>query len=143
MSTTVQTEHRSSARSARSAEEIWALISEPASWPGWNAAVAELILDGPFAEGTTGTLTPPGGNPLDFRLLAVRPGQGYTSETTIASTVRLRSSTTLEPEDGGGLLVTQHSRLVGPAAEHFAPAFGDALVSGVERTVGCLAGAPA
>ncbi|GAA1428020.1 hypothetical protein GCM10009616_06670 [Microlunatus lacustris] len=140
MSTTVQTEHSSSAPSQRSAEEIWAMISDPAAWPRWNAAVGELALDGPFAEGTTGTLTPPGGNPLPFRLLAVRPGQGYTSETTIASTVGLRSSTSLEPAPDGGLVVTQHSRLVGPAAEHFAPAFGEALVSGVDRTVGRLAG---
>jgi hypothetical protein len=84
-------------------------------------------------------LTPPGGNPLPFTLVAVEPGVGYVSETTIASTVSLRSTTRLEV-DAEGTVVTQHSELVGPAAVHFAPAFGEALVTGVERTVGRLAG---
>lgn len=38
--------------------------------------------------------------------------------------------------------VSQHSELVGPAATHFAQAFGRALVSGVESTVAALAAAP-
>ena len=116
------------------------MIADPATWPAWNGAVAELSLDGPFATGTTGRLTPPGGGlPLPFRLVQVTPGLTYTSETTIASTVSLRSTTALS-SDEDGTVVHQHSALVGPAAEHFAPAFGDALVSGVSATVGRLAG---
>jgi hypothetical protein len=139
MSTVAPTEFQDSRRSSRTREEIWSLISNPATWPDWNGAVAELRLDGPFATGTTGRLTPPGGNPLPFRLVHVTPGVTYTSETTIASTVTLRSTTALSVDEEGAV-VHQHSELVGPAAEHFAPAFGDALVAGVSRTVGRLAG---
>lgn len=141
MSGPVPTEFRASRRSRRTRKEIWAMISDPATWPAWNGAVASLSLDGPFATGTTGRLTPPGGgNPLPFRLVHVAPGLTYTSETTIASTVSLRSTTALSVDEDE-VVVHQHSELVGPAAEHFAPAFGDALVSGVSGTVSRLAGA--
>ena len=141
MSSPAQTTHTHTVRSSRSAAEIFALVSDPSSWPRWNAAVGCLTLHGPFATGTTGTLTPPAGQPLPFVLVEVLRGRGYTSETTIASTVGLRSSIRLEPVgEGTGTLVTQCSELTGPAAEHFAPAFGDALVTGVETTVSRLAG---
>ena len=132
------TSHSSSSRSARGAEELWSLIADPSQWPRWNASVAELSLDGEFATGTTGTLTPTGGGRLPFLLVAVDPGSGYTSETTIASTVALRSQLRITA-DGSDTVVSQSSELVGPAAEHFAPAFGEALVTGVERTVRQLA----
>ena len=80
--------------------------------------------------------------PVEPRLVQVTPGLRYTSETTIASTVSLRSTTAVSVDEGG-VVVDQHSELVGPAAEHFAPAFGDALVSGVSGTVSRLAGTAA
>ncbi len=136
------TAHTCSARSPHTPAEIWALIADPDRWPSWNSAADSLVLDGPFVAGTRGTLTPPGGNPLPFTLVEVSPGQGYVSVTEIASTVSLRSTTRLG-SDGDVTVVSQHSELIGPAAVYFAPAFGEALVNGVERTVGRLAGVAA
>lgn len=132
------TAHTGTAISDRTPGTIWADIRDPARWPVWNSSVSRLVLDGPFAAGTTGQLTPPGGNPLPFKLVAVDDGRGYTSETEIASTVKLRSSTAFDVS-AGKTVITQHSELTGPAAEHFAESFADELVRGVETTVVRLA----
>lgn len=139
---TAKLHHSASARSTGSREQVWCLISEVETWPEWNAAVTKLHLDGPFVTGTSGRLTPRNsGTSLPFVLTAVQAGRGYTSETAIADTVTLRTTTQLT-EQVDGLVVSQRSELIGPAAEYFAPAFGESLVAGVEATVRSLASAP-
>jgi len=118
---------------------VWDRYVDVATWPSWNAAVELVQLDGPFAAGTVGTLTPPGGAPLPFRIASAEEGVSYTSVTDIADTVSLQSTSSLTPLPGGGTRITQRSELVGPAAEHFAAAFGPALATGVPRTVTELA----
>lgn len=137
--TTQVTTHQARRTGQGAASGLWPLICAPESWPRWNSAVQQLALDGPFATGTTGRLTPPDGEPLPFRLLSVEEGRGYASSTEIASTVSLESRLELVDSDDG-VVITQTSSLVGPAAEHFAATFGPALVSGVERTADRLAG---
>lgn len=132
--------HTATVQTRRSREEIWGDITDTTRWPVWNGAVQELRLDGEFRTGTVGELTPTGGAPLPVRLIAVEDFARYVSETDIASTVALRTTTELVESDGA-LLVRQTSELVGPAAAHFGDAFGESLVTGVENTVRKLAGA--
>ena len=66
---------------------VWRRYADVESWPERNAAVGQMHLTGPFATGTTGTLTPPGQGPLPFRVVEATVDQGYTSETDIAETV--------------------------------------------------------
>ena len=40
------------------AATVWQHWSDMASWPTWNAGIAALQVDGPFAPGTTFTMTP-------------------------------------------------------------------------------------
>lgn len=136
---TSQTAHRAARTSRLDAPSLWELVSAPEAWPSWNTSVEHITLDGPFESGTTGTLTPPGGQALPFSLVDVQPGRSYTSRTRIAETVTLESTLELVP-DGDETLVRQQSSLVGPAAEYFADSFGPTLVRGVEATVELLAG---
>ena len=71
-------------------EQVWRRYLDLPTWPEWNGAVSVIALDGPFANGTAGTLTPPGQGPLPFRLVSVTENLGYVSETDIADTVTLR-----------------------------------------------------
>lgn len=144
MSTAI-TSYEHSADTSASPAEVWRHYVDVAAWPQWNAAVAAVVLDGPFAAGVTGRLTPPGGEPLPFRIVEAEPEHAYTSETDIAETVTLRSRSVLEALPGGGTRISQRSELTGPAAGYFATAFGPALAAGVPRTVTTLAeraGAP-
>lgn len=135
-----RTSYEHTADTSATAAQVWARYVDVATWSQWNAGVAAVSLDGPFAAGTTGTLTPPGGEPLPFRIVAAEPGRSYTSETNIAETVTLRSRSVLTPLPAGGTRISQHSELVGPAAGYFAASFGPALAAGVPRTVTALAG---
>jgi putative intracellular protease/amidase/uncharacterized protein YndB with AHSA1/START domain len=118
---------------------VWALYADVSSWPGWNAAVAEVTLDGDFRTGATGTLTPPGAGPLPLRIVAAEPGRGYVSETAIADTVTLRTTCTLAARPDGGTRISHRVELIGPAAPHFAQSFGPVLAVGVPGTVQALA----
>lgn len=132
--------YRARRRCTGSRAALWQLVSDPEAWPGWNASVARLDLDGPFGSATSGRLTTRDGQELPFALVEVIEQTSYSSITRIASTVSLESALQLV-EDGerGELYVEQASRLTGPAAEHFAPSFGAALIAGVEQTVTRLA----
>lgn len=135
----MQTAYESNAVTVTGAQAVWDRYVDVAGWPSWNASVERVQIDGPFAAGTTGTLTPPGGTPLPFRIVAAQQCVSYTSVTDIAETVSLQSTSSLTPLPGGGTRITQRSELIGPAASQFAAAFGPALATGVPRTVTELA----
>jgi putative intracellular protease/amidase len=118
---------------------VWARYADVSTWSRWNAAVAEVDLDGAFATGAAGTLTPPGAGPLPLTIVSAEPGRGYVSETAIADTVTLRTTCRLAAKTGGGTRITHRVELVGPAAPHFAQAFGPVLAAGVPGTVEALA----
>ena len=118
---------------------VWARYADVSSWSSWNGAVERVTLDGDFRAGATGTLTPPGAEPLPLRIVSAEPGAGYVSETDIADTVTLRTTCTLAAGPDGGTRITHRVELVGPAAPHFAQAFGPVLAEGVPRTVEALA----
>lgn len=134
-----QTSFESSADTTGPPGLVWAQYVDVSRWPEWNAAVERVELDGPFAAGATGSITPPGAGPLPFRITEATPGESYTSETDIADTVSLHSTSRLTALPGGGTRITQRSELVGPAAPYFAASFGPALSTGVPRTVSELA----
>lgn len=52
--------------SAASPEAFFARWGDMASWPEWNLDTEWVRLDGPFAEGATGTLKPKGGPRVRF-----------------------------------------------------------------------------
>ena len=40
-------------------DRAWALLTDPLEWSRWGPSVRSASLDGPFADGTTGTVTTP------------------------------------------------------------------------------------
>jgi hypothetical protein len=118
---------------------VWRLLADVDSWPRWNRAVGSVELDGPFAAGTAGRLTPPAQEPLPFRLVEVDPERGYVSETAIADTVTLRAENSITALDDGGSRIELRVRLTGPAADYFGESFGPAIAAGLPATGAALA----
>lgn len=118
---------------------VWRRHTDVRSWSEWNSGVERVEMEGAFAAGAVGTLTPPGQGPLPFRVVEATENEGYTSETEIAETVTLRSTNRLTALPNGGTRICCRVELVGPAAEFFAKSFGPVLASGVPRTVEALA----
>ena len=44
-----------------SRERVWALWTDISGWPDWNPGIARAELDGPLAEGATGSVRGAGG----------------------------------------------------------------------------------
>lgn len=117
---------------------VWRRYRDVSGWPEWNASVEAITLDGEFAAGSAGTLTPPGQEPLPFRVVSATPAEGYVSETDIAGTVTMRVTARLAPLAAGGTRITHRVELDGPGAPYFARSFGSVLAAGVPRTLATL-----
>ena len=63
-----------SIETAASPEAIWRLWSDVGGWPQWNADIEHIELSGPFAAGSTISMTPAGQDPVELRIAeAVEP----------------------------------------------------------------------
>ncbi|WP_040164553.1 SRPBCC family protein [Microbacterium gorillae] len=88
--------------SAASPAEVYALFAAPERWWEWNAGVASVRMDGPFAAGTTAVMVFPDGTELPFHLAWVRENHGFGDVTEVPDAgVVVRVSHELEPEDDG------------------------------------------
>lgn len=101
--------------STASTDRLFAILADTASWPEWNAGVARIDLEGPFAAGATATMVLPDQTALPFRLGWVEPGRGFEDETRVPDAgvvVRVRHE--LEPLAGGGTRITYRCMVDGP-----------------------------
>jgi hypothetical protein len=117
---------------------VWALWSDPATWPDWDPAVVAVRLDGPFEQGTTGTLVLTGQVEVPVSLEVVVPGARYLDRLTMGDLV-IRVDHVVRPTpDGSEVTVT--TTIDGPGADDLgplvtadAPVALEALVSAAER----------
>ena len=99
---------------------LWRLFEDVANWTSWNAGIARIALDGPFASGSTFEMQPPGMDAFTSTLRDVRPDAGFTDETVLDGT-RFLVSHELQPLPGGGTRVTYSIQVDGPDADTLGP----------------------
>ena len=99
---------------------VWALWSDSTTWPDWDPAVQQVTLDGPFEQGTTGTMTLTGPIDVPVSLEVVEPGRRYLDQLTMGELV-IRIDHVVEPLDGGGTEVTVSTTIEGPGADDIGP----------------------
>jgi Polyketide cyclase / dehydrase and lipid transport len=97
-------------------EAIWALYEDASTWPCWDAQAELITRDGPFANGTTGTMKFVGQDPLKYELTKVEPLREFVDETPVDALV-VRVSHLLEPLPSGRLRVTYTAQIDGPQEE--------------------------
>jgi uncharacterized protein YndB with AHSA1/START domain len=117
---------------------VWARYADVATWPRWKHEVAAVRLDGPFATGTTGELTPDTRPAMPFRLASVDAGTGYVSETEVVPGGVLRLEHTLEPLAGGGTRVVHRATVPRAALDAFGLEFSPALYAGMQASLEAL-----
>jgi uncharacterized protein YndB with AHSA1/START domain len=103
-----------SVQAPASRERVWALWTDVAGWPSWNPGVARAELDGPFAEGTTGTVRAAGGPTSTLKVLAIEPDRRFVTEAS-ERFMRLRFEHELADAGGGHLRITHRVRMTGLA----------------------------
>jgi Polyketide cyclase / dehydrase and lipid transport len=96
-----------------SADAVWSLYEDVATWPLWDAQAEWVTRDGPFAAGTTGAMKFKGQEPLQYRLAKVEPGHEFVDETPVGELV-VRVSHVLEPGRSGRLRITYQAEIDGP-----------------------------
>ena len=104
-----------SIETAAPAEAIWQLFRDVAGWPRWNAGIASIAIDGPFADGTWFTMQPPGETPLRSQLLEVRENAGFVDRTEIGD-LTVEVAHRITPLAGGRTRITYAVDASGPDA---------------------------
>ncbi|MDQ1047515.1 SRPBCC family protein [Streptomyces sp. V4I2] len=119
--------------------QVWSRYVDTASWPEWDEGIVRVTLDGPFAAGSTGTMTPEGQDPLPFTITEAVPEQGFTDETVIPDAVTLRFIHRLTALPGGRTKITHRLEIEGPAAEAMGPELGPQITSDFPEAMEALA----
>lgn len=104
---------------------VWAVWRDVDGWPQYDASLEGATLDGPFAAGTTGTITPVGAGTLPFTLTHVDDGRAY-SDQTVMGPVAILFRHRVEPHtDGAAIEVSVE--VEGPDEDAIGPAVADDL----------------
>jgi len=83
-----------------SAERVFKIYEDVASWHTWDPDTKRAHLDGPFAVGSRGSLTPTKGNTVPMLLTEVTPGVCFTVESRIPL-FRMLFEHELSPQEKG------------------------------------------
>jgi hypothetical protein len=70
-----------------SPEAIWRLWSEVATWPDWNGDIARIEISGPFAVGSTISVTPIGEDTVELRIADVSEPDLFVDEAGLGNAV--------------------------------------------------------
>jgi len=118
---------------------IWKLYSDVTTWPVWDSGISAIELDGPFAAGSTGTITPMGQDALRFRIVSATPGKGFSDETEIPGTgVVIRFIHTLNETPSGKTKVAHRVEIDGSSADTLGPQIGPSMTVGIPETMDSL-----
>lgn len=76
-----------SVNSTASPQAVWKVWSDTSRWPEWNPDVQSMVLTGPFAAGTTGSMKTKQGTRA-IQLTEVVPGRSFSLATTVIPLTR-------------------------------------------------------
>jgi uncharacterized protein YndB with AHSA1/START domain len=112
--------HEDSIETSVPAARVWELFSNVERWKDWNAGIESIELHGPFAEGATFTMQPPGEDALSSTLIEVRPNESFTDETVVDQT-RVLVHHRLVPLASGKTKIIYSTQITGPGAAEIGP----------------------
>lgn len=130
-------EYENSIETTASPAAVWRLWADVANWGSWNGDIETVELHGPFAEGSTISMTPAGQDAVTLRLADVRENELFVDEAEVAGVV-LRTVHRLEPLDEGRVRVTYRMEITGPAADETGPQIGPQITADFPETMAAL-----
>jgi hypothetical protein len=129
--------HERSLETSATPENAWKIWSDTTTWPTWNPDVRSVSLDGPFATGTTGTMTT-GAGTHKIRLENVVAGRSFDLVTKPMPTTTFRFHCEVTPA-GSGSRLTQSVSMSGILAAIMSPMAGNRIASSFEPILAGLA----
>jgi hypothetical protein len=110
-----------SAETTAPASAIWRLWADVDGWPAWNGDIERIELRGPFAAGSTISMTPIGGEAIELTLREVEPEARFVDEAQLEGVV-VRTGHRIDPAGEGRLRVTYRTEITGEGASDIGPA---------------------
>ena len=129
------TEH--SIEAAASPESIWRIWADVPRWGEWNPDIERIELDGPFAAGSTITMTPRGQEPVELETAEVVEPERFVDEADLGDVV-VRTLHRAERLDGERIRVTYRMEISGPAADTLGPELGRAISADFPEVLAAL-----
>jgi Polyketide cyclase / dehydrase and lipid transport len=120
-----------------SPEEIWRLWSDVSTWPDWNADIERIAISGPFAVGSTISMTPSGQNTVELRIADVSEPDLFVDEADLGDVI-VRTVHRIDPLAGDRNRVTYRMEITGPAADSIGPGLGPEISSDFPETLSGL-----
>jgi Polyketide cyclase / dehydrase and lipid transport len=120
--------HEHAVETTLDAPAIWRVLADLDNWARWDTSMESVKLSGPFAVGSTVTMTPTGQDPIQSVITEIVENERY-ADTTEFEGVRLAFSHTLVPLPAGGTRVVHRLEITGPAADQVAPELGPAITA--------------
>lgn len=131
------TSHERSRKTAATAGRVWSIWSNVSTWPQWNPDVRAVSLEGPFATGTTGSMTTGAGTHA-IRLENVVQGQSFDLVTSPIPATTLHFHCEVAPE-GSGSKISQGVRMSGLVAPIMSRLMGNRIAGSFEPILAGLA----
>jgi len=120
-----------------SLEAIWRLWSDVAGWPKWNADIEHIEISGPFAAGSTITMTPVGQDPVELRIAEAVEPESFIDQAELGDVV-VRTIHRVARVDDDRNRVTYRMEISGPAADSVGPELGPQISRDFPETLAAL-----
>lgn len=119
-----------SSQSSASAEDVWAVWTNPAEWPG--DVIVRAKIDGPFAVGAKITIRIKGHPPLISTVTRIEPPMSWTGVARVPGFTETIDHL-IEPTESGAL-ITERAVFTGPLASIAARLLGGRVRKTFEAT---------
>jgi Polyketide cyclase / dehydrase and lipid transport len=120
-----------------SPEAIWGLWSDVAGWPEWIADIEHIEISGPFAAGSTITMTPAGQDPVELRIAEAVEPERFVDEADLGDIV-VRTIHRVEPLEGDRRRIVYRMEIGGAAADSVGPELGPQISGDFPETLAAL-----
>ena len=128
------TEHSIETTATR--EDVWAAWADVARWAEWNGDIEHVELSGPFAAGSTISMTPIGQEAVTLRIARADEPEVFVDEADVDGTV-IRTIHRVDRVDGDRVRIVYRMEATGPLAETLGPAisgdFPDTITALAQR----------
>jgi hypothetical protein len=120
-----------------SAKAIWRLWSDVAGWPEWNSDIEHIEISGPFAAGSTITMTPVDQDPVELRIAEAVEPDLFVDEASVGDVV-VRTIHRVEPLADDRNRVSYRIEISGPAADRVGSELGPQISRDFPETLSSL-----
>ena len=116
---------------------VWRLWSDAATWPEWNADIERIEISGPFAAGSTISMTPIGQDTVELRIAEASEPRLSVDEADLGD-VLIKTFHRVDSLGEGRSMVTYRMEISGPAADTVGPELGPRISEDFPETLAAL-----